>query len=654
MSTYDDLKTLINTNVATNGTNSITASDIREVVSGIIGSMSQSENIKNYGAIGDGSTHTLSEKYLTLAAAQVDYPFATSLANEIDRCALEKALRTGNSVYIPEGTYIIDSLSLSNMNIVLDMDRNALLKTNTDLTTMILLTNCTTNINNIYLDGNSRASIGVKIYQGTVRISNIELSNIGSTISVPTSWTAGILLQSATTITLGNIKCTGFSALGDGVGGNDIGACIGILFLSCGRYTIDTFYMDGITAEELDFFQVNTGNEGGLVSNLIARYNGNVRRCVKIQSGRNVIKSIDIKKADDFVAASGSTEAGIKNWNCVDVTTPDNVEYNTTLDVLSGYIDASGFQAGFCASSGAGCARLHHGVILKGPVLNVIRTHEFAGPQNQPAVGFYTNAAATGSGVDGVVFVNFGTAISLTGSNQYVRNCTIIDPVGIIGTVGYVTNAPTYNLVFSNNTIITKTSGYLPGTTYYDCLHVYNVQNAQINYNTFVQSGNTTNHPTFIRFGTSTATGVALGNSGPSTMVITDKGSSVVKTGLDNGVSNGVYSFAVSDEDTNLVVGTSKMTFRFPFSVNIKNVTASVNTAPTGANLILNIKKNGTSIFSTLLSIDATEKTSTTAATPAVLSTTTITADDEITVDITQVGSTAPGAGLKINLFYTN
>ena len=62
---------------------------------------------------------------------------------------------------------------------------------------------------------------------------------------------------------------------------------------------------------------------------------------------------------------------------------------------------------------------------------------------------------------------------------------------------------------------------------------------------------------------------------------------------------------------------------------------------------------SGTTIFSTILSIDAGEKTSTTAATAAVISDSSIADDAEITIDIDQIGSTVAGAGLKVTFIYT-
>lgn len=49
-------------------------------------------NPKDFGAIGDGGLHPLSERYGSLAYAQVDYPFVTSLATQIDWAACTAAL----------------------------------------------------------------------------------------------------------------------------------------------------------------------------------------------------------------------------------------------------------------------------------------------------------------------------------------------------------------------------------------------------------------------------------------------------------------------------------------------------------------------------------------------------------------------------------
>lgn len=110
---------------------------------------------------------------------------------------------------------------------------------------------------------------------------------------------------------------------------------------------------------------------------------------------------------------------------------------------------------------------------------------------------------------------------------------------------------------------------------------------------------------------------------------------------------------AVSDEATALTTGAGKVTFRVPFAFTLTAIRASVGTAPVGSTIIINVKEAGTTVMSTLLTIDAGEETSQTALVDEVVSDSAIADDAKITVDIDQVGSGTAGAGLKIWLIGT-
>lgn len=110
------------------------------------------------------------------------------------------------------------------------------------------------------------------------------------------------------------------------------------------------------------------------------------------------------------------------------------------------------------------------------------------------------------------------------------------------------------------------------------------------------------------------------------------------------------FVIAASDETTALTTGTAKVTFRMPYAFTLSEVRASVTTAPTGSVLTVDINETATTILSTKLTIDATEKTSETAATAPVISDAALADDAEITIDIDTVGSTIAGAGLKVTL----
>lgn len=110
---------------------------------------------------------------------------------------------------------------------------------------------------------------------------------------------------------------------------------------------------------------------------------------------------------------------------------------------------------------------------------------------------------------------------------------------------------------------------------------------------------------------------------------------------------------ACSDETTALTTGTAKVTFRMPHSMTLSSVRLNVNTAPTGAAIVVDMKESGTTVFSTKPQIDATAKTSVGGAVPGVVSDTSLADDAEITINLDQVGATIAGKGLKVTLIGT-
>jgi hypothetical protein len=110
---------------------------------------------------------------------------------------------------------------------------------------------------------------------------------------------------------------------------------------------------------------------------------------------------------------------------------------------------------------------------------------------------------------------------------------------------------------------------------------------------------------------------------------------------------------ACSDETTALTTGTAKLTFRMPYAMTLTSVRASLTTAQTSGSIFtVDINQNGSSVLGTKLTIDNTEKTSVTAATPATITTSALTDDSEITIDIDQIGN-GTATGLKITLIGT-
>ena len=123
--------------------------------------------------------------------------------------------------------------------------------------------------------------------------------------------------------------------------------------------------------------------------------------------------------------------------------------------------------------------------------------------------------------------------------------------------------------------------------------------------------------------------------------------------GNDIRLDEEVFIISLSDEATNLTAATGKASFHLPFAMTLTGVKATVNTAPTGATIVVDINEAGSTILTTKLSIDIGEFTSTTAATAAVIGGAGPALADNalLTFDIDQIGSSAAGKGLKVTLY---
>jgi len=110
------------------------------------------------------------------------------------------------------------------------------------------------------------------------------------------------------------------------------------------------------------------------------------------------------------------------------------------------------------------------------------------------------------------------------------------------------------------------------------------------------------------------------------------------------------FLFALSDETSNLASGNDKLKFRMPYAFTLTDIRASVNVAPTGADIVVDVLKNGVSVTTSNLTIDAGDTTSVGSGSAVVIGTAAIADDDIISFNLTQTGSTVAGKGLKVTL----
>jgi len=123
------------------------------------------------------------------------------------------------------------------------------------------------------------------------------------------------------------------------------------------------------------------------------------------------------------------------------------------------------------------------------------------------------------------------------------------------------------------------------------------------------------------------------------------------------------FGLAASDETTAITTGNGKVTFDLIENIILTGVVATLVTAETAGSpptpFTVDVKADGTSIFSTLLTIDGGEVSSLDAATPAVITDgasppgteIALAAGTSMRIDVTQIdGGTA--AGLKVWFIY--
>lgn len=100
---------------------------------------------------------------------------------------------------------------------------------------------------------------------------------------------------------------------------------------------------------------------------------------------------------------------------------------------------------------------------------------------------------------------------------------------------------------------------------------------------------------------------------------------------------------ACSDPTTPITAGLKKGYWVAPFAGSLTEIIIVVDVAPTGSDAKFDVNKNGTTMLSTVATIEAGEISSLTAATQPVISVPTFAKGDIISVDFDQVGSTIAG-----------
>ena len=112
-----------------------------------------------------------------------------------------------------------------------------------------------------------------------------------------------------------------------------------------------------------------------------------------------------------------------------------------------------------------------------------------------------------------------------------------------------------------------------------------------------------------------------------------------------------VKAFAASDQTTPLIVASNIAGIFAEFDMTLESLFAGVGVlGTTSGGTRIQIQKNGVDMLSTPITIDHGDTTSLTATTPPVISVSSITRGDRISVDIQDISGGATEAGLQIVL----
>lgn len=125
---------------------------------------------------------------------------------------------------------------------------------------------------------------------------------------------------------------------------------------------------------------------------------------------------------------------------------------------------------------------------------------------------------------------------------------------------------------------------------------------------------------------------------------------SQLATAVQELIDRDEWCIQIPDTGGVLADDTNVAQFRAPFAATVTAVKASLKTASSSGAPQFDINLSGVSMLSTKITIDQDEKTSATAAIPAVISDAGIDDDEEITIDVDAAGTGAVGAKVYLSV----
>lgn len=217
---------------------------------------------------------------------------------------------------IPPGNYLSSALTITGVNITIEFQQGATILSNTGVDVLWTFSSCNTSLINPSVNGQGNCQNGIKFTLGTACITNSNVSNIGPTSGTATNLVSGLWFNGTSAIFVDGATFSQINSSLTGTFGTGPGAARDIYMDSnsgngCGFAYIAGWVASGNgNARELDLFQSQLGNLGGVLVGPSIKYNTNCRRCIKFQSGNWDVVAPNITPATGFVVAPTAPAVG--------------------------------------------------------------------------------------------------------------------------------------------------------------------------------------------------------------------------------------------------------------------------------------------------------------------------------------------------------
>lgn len=391
------------------------------------------------------------------------------------------------------------------------------------------------------------------------------------------------------------------------------------------------------------------------------------QKAVKAYVDASVTGLLDLKGSTDCSANPNYPSALKGDSYYVTVAGKIGGASGKTVEIGDVYVALADNAGGTEASVGISWFVLNQN--LSGVALTSGTLAQFAATTSAQLAGVISDETGTGA----LVFANTPTLVSPilgTPTSGTLTNCTGLPVGSLVSDTSTALGLGSINLGHATDTTIARVSAgvvSIEGVNIVTVSSTDSLSNKTLTAPKFANTGfiadangneqiiftttaSAVNEFTFINAATGNAPQIAA--SGGDTNVdikLVPKGTGIVKGELKR------FQVRLADSTTALTTGTSKGgDYRISNrAITVKAVGAYVDTAATGGTLLtIDINEAGTTIISTKITLDASEKTSETAATPPVISDASIAADAIVTFDIDAIGNTTPGTGLVVWVDY--